>query len=200
MRAHYRIVSEKQLLSPQVTLLPKIYLSKAAISDVYKENRAIVLLTSPFALIKEKVVSFLQNIPFLNVNLFFSADSDYVMQRNIDDNESLNQPSKAVTSLSYVTEWLSTELKDTQKVIHAYSLSLNALPLFYSTYCRLLLILQVPTHEPIWSAFRILSLCCSVLIVVPTSRKLCDLHGYAFFSWCHCRKVDHFHPSVLACV
>lgn len=141
MRAHYRIVSEKQLLSPQVTLLPKIYLPKAPISDVYKENRAIVLLTSPFALIKEKVVSFLQNIPFLNVNLFFSADSDYVMQRNLDDNESLNQPSKAVTSLSYVTEWLSTELKDTQKVIHAYSLSLNALPLFYSTYCRLLLIL-----------------------------------------------------------
>ena len=141
MHAHYRIVSEKQLLSPQVTLLPKIYLSKAAISDVYKENRAIVLLTSPFALIKEKVVSFLQNIPFLNVNLFFSADSDYVMQRNLDDNESLNQPSKAVTSLSYVTEWLSKELKDTQKVIHAYSLSLNALPLFYSTYCRLLLIL-----------------------------------------------------------
>ena len=133
----YRIVSEKQLLSPQVTLFPKLYLPTTSVSNVYEENRAIVLLTSSFALIKEQVVSFLQNIPFLKVNLFFSADSDYIMQRNLDDSASLNQPSKAVTSLSYVTEWLSNELKGTQKVVHAYLLSLNALPLFYSTQHRL---------------------------------------------------------------
>lgn len=157
-----------------MTVLPRIFLPKTSEQDVQKEHRAVVLLSSPFALIKDRVISFLRNIPFTNVNLFFNTDSDFIMQRNLNGDELTNKLNKPISSLSYITECLQKELKDSKYVIHTYSLSLNALPLFYS------ILYLLSYHLGSYTRTSILRFSDSVLLPFSLNLSLCPLKTTTF--------------------
>ena len=54
------------MFTPQMTLLPSIFLKENSISTSTRESKAIVLLASPFATIKDSIRLFLSNISYVD--------------------------------------------------------------------------------------------------------------------------------------
>ena len=126
----YCIVENKQVFTPQMTLLPSIFLKENSISTSTRESKAIVLLASPFATIKDSIRLFLTNISYSKVCLYFTSDCEIIMQNNLNGADFGSNLDKLINPLPYITECVNQP----NMTIEAYSLGINVLPLLSSIF------------------------------------------------------------------
>ena len=138
LRSGLLIVNEKQLFSTQSILVPSVFVSPQTDSKSLCVEKAVVFLASPFGRIKDEITSFLHNIQQRHVTFYFSADSEFCVQVNLQEKEASIFSSQILFPLNYVNELLSRELGDTSYSIQAYSFSLNVIPLLSSLFCSFL--------------------------------------------------------------
>lgn len=108
-----------------MTLIPDVFIKEKSVSTIQQDTKAIVILSSPFATVKDSLSLFLSNISHTKVCLYFTADCEIIMQNNLSNVEFGMNLNKLITPLSYITESLS----NCKQSIEAYSLAVNAIPL-----------------------------------------------------------------------
>ena len=113
-----------------MTLLPSIFLKENSISTSTPESKAIVLLASPFATIKDSIRLFLSNISYSKVCLYFTSDCEIIMQNNLNGADFGSNLDKLINPLPYITECVNQP----NMTIEAYSLGINVLPLLSSIF------------------------------------------------------------------
>ena len=113
-----------------MTLLPSIFLKENSISTSTHESKAIVLLASPFATIKDSIRLFLSNISYSKVCLYFTSDCEIIMQNNLNGADFGSNLDKLINPLPYITECVNQP----NMTIEAYSLGINVLPLLSSIF------------------------------------------------------------------
>ena len=87
-----------------------------------KYTKIAVFLSSPFAMIKDKVMSFIALNRSTPIDIYLSSDSDLIMNNNVQ--------SVSISPLVSVVDYINSAS------VHAYSLNLNSIPLFYCSYAR----------------------------------------------------------------
>lgn len=117
-----------------MTLLPSIFLKENSISTSTHESKAIVLLASPFATIKDSIRLFLSNISYSKVCLYFTSDCEIIMQNNLNGADFGSNLDKLINPLPYITECVNQP----NTTIEAYSLGINVLPLLSSIFLSIL--------------------------------------------------------------
>lgn len=100
-----------------------------------QDQKAVVFISSPFALVKESLLSFLHNISFHKIELYFGSDNELIIQNNMNGSEFYAKVDRLVSPLPYITECIRPFLKE-ETSLASYSICINALPLcsrIYST-------------------------------------------------------------------
>ena len=77
------LVSHKQIYTTPINLIPTAILSDPSEKRKGRNRKAVVFISSPFALVKESILSFLKNIPVKRVEFYFGANSDIITQNNM---------------------------------------------------------------------------------------------------------------------
>lgn len=108
-----------------MSLIPNAFLEETVKSPMQDDSKAIVLLSSPFATIKDAIHRFLSNITNSKVCFYFTADCELHTQNNLSGVEFGSNLDKLIIPLPYITELL----KSSSSTIEAYSLGINAIPL-----------------------------------------------------------------------
>ena len=119
-----------------MNLIPDIFLSDSLKNEKEKERKAVVFISSPFALVKESIISFLKNIPAKKVEFYFGANSDIITQNNMSGQDYWVNSDTIRSPLKYISEVLENSLKDPLLSISSFSFCLNAIPLCYRRICH----------------------------------------------------------------
>lgn len=123
-----RIVSHEQVLTTSTSLVPNVFLPNPLKMERKQDQKAVVFISSPFALVKESLLSFLHNISFHNIELYFGSDNELIIQNNMNGNDSFTQADRLVSPLPYITECIRPFLSE-EISLASYSICINALPL-----------------------------------------------------------------------
>ena len=116
-----------------------------------KPKRTIVFLASPFASLKNNILDFLRHIQSSRVDLYFSVDSELIIDNNYASADIQKNVEKPVCPLPYIVDFLADILPDIE--LHAYSLDMNSIPVLFSSYartCILKLTDPVCSYESSW--------------------------------------------------
>ena len=123
-----RIVSHEQVLTTSTSLVPNVFLPNPLKMERKQDQKAVVFISSPFALVKESLLSFLHNISFHKIELYFGSDNELIIQNNMNGSDSFTQADRLVSPLPYITECIRPFLSE-EITIASYSFCINALPL-----------------------------------------------------------------------
>lgn len=123
-----RIVSHEQVLTTSTSLVPNVFLPNPLKMERKQDQKAVVFISSPFALVKESLLSFLHNISFHKIELYFGSDNELIIQNNMNGSDSFTQADRLVSPLPYITECIRPFLSE-EITIASYSICINALPL-----------------------------------------------------------------------
>ena len=99
-----------------------------------KPKRTIVFLASPFASLKNNILDFLRHIQSSRVDIYFSVDSELIIDNNYASVDIQKNVEKPVSSLPYIVDFLTDILSDIE--LHVYSLDMNSIPVLFSSYAR----------------------------------------------------------------
>lgn len=116
-------------------LIPKAFMIDSMKLDKHKYTKIAVFLSSPFALIKDKVMSFITLHQSLPIDIYLSSDSDLVMNNNVQSVNIQQNVERLISPLDSVVEFINSAS------VHAFSLNVNAIPLFYCNYARTSLVM-----------------------------------------------------------
>lgn len=130
-----RLVSHKQIYTTPINLIPTAILSDPSEKRKGRNRKAVVFISSPFALVKESILSFLKNIPVKRVEFYFGANSDIITQNNMSGQDYWVNSDTIVSPLKYISEILKNSLNDPLLSISSFSFCLNAIPLCYRSTC-----------------------------------------------------------------
>ena len=95
-----------------------------------KYTKIAVFLSSPFAMIKDKVMSFIALNRSTPIDIYLSSDSDLIMNNNVQSVSIQQNVDRLISPLVSVVDYINSAS------VHAYSLKLNSIPLFYCSYAR----------------------------------------------------------------
>ena len=118
------------IFSPRNTFYPSAFSQNGDQSIKNEITKAIVILSSPFATVKDSIQSFLSNIPQTDVFFYFTSDSEVIMQSNLSGEEVGANLNHLISPLPYITEFLNTSSKH----VEAFSFLLNSIQLFSGTF------------------------------------------------------------------
>lgn len=93
-----------------------------------QDQKAVVFISSPFALVKESLLSFLHNVSFHKIELYFGSDNELIIQNNMNGNDSTTKADRLVSPLPYITECIRPFINEDISLA-SYSICINALPL-----------------------------------------------------------------------
>ena len=114
-------------------LIPTRFLSDRNDLKLSQKKRVVAFLASPFAMIRDSVLSFLEIHKEREVSLYFSADCELILNNNINNNLIQTNMDKLVSPLSVISDSFN---KNRSSPVYAYSLQFNSTPLFYCSYAR----------------------------------------------------------------
>lgn len=129
-----RIVSHEQVLTTSTSLVPNVFLPNPLKMERRQDQKAVVFISSPFALVKESLLSFLHNISFHKIELYFGSDNELIIQNNMNGSDSFTQADRLVSPLPYITECIRPFLSE-EITIASYSICINTLPLCSRIFC-----------------------------------------------------------------
>lgn len=132
-RALWNVVRRKREAMEPKVLIPTRFLSNRNDPKLSQKKRVVVFLVSPFAMIRDSVLSFLEIHKEREVSLYFSADCELILNNNINNNLIQTNMDKLVIPLPVISDSFN---KDRSFPVHAYSLQFNSIPLFYCSYAR----------------------------------------------------------------
>lgn len=118
-------MNSKQTFSLGKSLFPSIFKQSNQESSQVSDEKAIVILSSSFASIKDSIISFLTNINYSKVCIYFTADCEITIQNNMNGIEFGDNINELITPLPYISEYLSNQ----EKIVETFSLAINAIPL-----------------------------------------------------------------------
>lgn len=123
-----QIVSHEQVLTTSTSLVPNVFLPNPLKMERKQDQKAVVFISSPFALVKESLLSFLHNVSFHKIELYFGSDNELIIQNNMNGNDSTTKADRLVSPLPYITECIRPFI-DEDISLASYSICINALPL-----------------------------------------------------------------------
>ena len=123
---------KREAMEPKA-LIPTRFLAEQKVQKSSERKRIVVFLASPFAMIRDTVLSFLEIHKEREVSLFFSADCELILNNNINNALIQTNVDRLVSPLSVISDSFS---KDRSIPVQAYSLQFNSIPLFCCSYAR----------------------------------------------------------------
>ena len=142
--ALWNVVRRKHEAMEPKALIPTRFLSEQKVQKLSERKRVVVFLASPFAMIRDSVLSFLDIHKEREVSLYFSADCELILNNNINNTLIQTNVDRLVSPLSVISDSFS---KDRPSPVQAYSLQFNSIPLFYCSYARSSF---VQLTDPVW--------------------------------------------------
>lgn len=140
------LVSHEQVLTTSTSLVPNVFLPNPLKTERKQDKKAVVFISSPFALVKESLVSFLHNISFHKIELYFTSDNELIIQNNMNGNDSFTNADQLLSPLPYITECLKPSIQDDIS-LSSFSICINALPLCSRIRSAQLRISSLYQHE-----------------------------------------------------
>ena len=128
-------VTHNQVLTTSTSVVPNVFLPNPLKTERKQDQKAVVFISSPFALVKESLISFLGNISFHKVDFYFGSDVELIIQNNMNECDSYTNSDQIVSPLPYITECLNSVI-GSDRCISSYSLCFNILPLCSSNILR----------------------------------------------------------------
>lgn len=129
------LVNRKQGVFSQWMMIPRVFLAENMKLEGQRYNKIALFLSSPFAMVKDKVMEFITLNQPMEIDLYLSSDSDLIINNNVLSLDVQQNVDRLVFPLVSVVDYLNSAS------VHVYSLNMNSIPLFYCNYARSSLVL-----------------------------------------------------------